>query len=48
MKARLAVLLCAVMALAGQAFAQCPTTGAPVPQSPIGTNQNANVAITFS
>ena len=48
MRARFAVLLCAAVALGGQAFAQCPTSGAPVPQSPIGTNQNANTPITFS
>ncbi|HEV7429259.1 MAG TPA: hypothetical protein VGQ46_23140 [Thermoanaerobaculia bacterium] len=48
MNARFAVVLCAVVALGGQAFAQCPTTGAAVPQSPIGTNLNEGVPITFS
>ena len=48
MRARFAVLLCAVVVLGGQALAQCPNTGAPVPQSPIGTNQNESVPITFS
>jgi hypothetical protein len=48
MNARFAVLLCAFAALGGQAFGQCPTTGAPVPQSPIATNQNESVPITFS
>jgi hypothetical protein len=41
------VLLCAVVMIGGQALAQCPTAGAPVPQSP-GTVQNANVPVTFS
>jgi hypothetical protein len=36
------------MAIGGQALAQCPTGVAPVPQSPIGTNQNENTPITFS
>ncbi|HXH42100.1 MAG TPA: hypothetical protein VNN08_25980 [Thermoanaerobaculia bacterium] len=48
MNLRLAVLLCAALALGGQMLAQCPTSGAPVPQSPIGTNQNENVPIGFS
>src|SRR5216684_3353947 len=48
MNVRLAVLLCAVLALGGQALAQCPTSGAPVPQSPIGANVNANAPVTFS
>ena len=48
MNIRSAVLLCAGLAFGGQALAQCPASGAPVPQSPIGTNQSANVPITFS
>ena len=48
MRYRFAVLVCAVVALAGRALAQCPTAGAPVPQSPIGTNLNENTAIRFS
>jgi hypothetical protein len=48
MRSRFALLLCAFAAFGGHAFAQCPTTGAPVPQSPIGTNQNEGVPITFS
>ncbi len=48
MKTRFAVLLCAVVALGGQALADCPTTGAAVPQSPISTNQSATTPITFS
>jgi len=48
MNVRSAVLLCAVLALGEQALAQCPTSGAAVPQSPNGTNQNANVPISFS
>ncbi len=48
MNIRSAVLLCAGLALSGQALAQCPTSGAPVPQSPIGANVNANAPVTFS
>ncbi|MDP9362047.1 MAG: hypothetical protein M3P29_11405 [Acidobacteriota bacterium] len=48
MRSRFAVLLCAVVALAGRALAQCPTTGAPVPQSPIGTNLSESTPIIFS
>ncbi|HXA17540.1 MAG TPA: hypothetical protein VN380_11140 [Thermoanaerobaculia bacterium] len=48
MKTRFAVLLCAIVALGGEAFAQCPTSGAAVPQAPIGTNQNEGVPISFS
>ncbi|MEA2325313.1 MAG: large repetitive protein, partial [Thermoanaerobaculia bacterium] len=47
MNVRFALLLCAFVALGGQAFAQCPGT-APVPQSPIGTNQNESTPITFT
>jgi len=49
MRVRFALLLCAFAAFSGAAFAQqCPTGVAPVPQSPIGTNQNENTPITFS
>lgn len=48
MNTRLALFLCALAALTGQAFAQCPTGVAPVPQSPIGTNQNESTPITFT
>lgn len=49
MRVRFALLLCAFAAFGGHAFAQqCPTGVAPVPQSPIGTNQNENTPITFS
>ena len=49
MRVRLALLLCAFAAFGGYAFAQqCPTGTAPVPQSPIGTNQLENTPITFN
>ncbi|HEV7487884.1 MAG TPA: hypothetical protein VGQ65_19615 [Thermoanaerobaculia bacterium] len=48
MKARIALLLCAFAAFGGHAFAQCPAGNAPVPSSPIGTNQNESTPITFS
>jgi len=48
MRVRFALLLCAFAAFGGHAFAQCPTGIAPVPQSPIGTNQNESTPITFS
>ena len=48
MRARFALLLCAFAAFGGEAFAQCPTGSAPVPQSPIGTNQNESTPITFT
>jgi len=49
MKTRLALLLCAFAAFGGHTFAeQCATGTAPVPQSPIGTNQNEGTPITFT
>jgi hypothetical protein len=48
MKTRFALFLCAITAVAGQVLAQCPTGVAPVPQSPIETNQNESTPITFS
>jgi hypothetical protein len=48
MRSRFALLLCAFAAFGAEAFAQCPTGTAPVPQSPIGTNQNESTPITFT
>jgi hypothetical protein len=49
MRARLAALLCAFVALGGQAIVQCPANSQPpVAQSPSGSNLNANSPITFS
>ena len=49
MRYRFAVVLCAVLALAGHALAQpCPTSGAPVASSPNGANLNEATPITFT
>jgi hypothetical protein len=49
MRARVAALLCALVALGGEAIAQCPAgSQPPVAQSPNGGNLNASSPITFS
>src|SRR5258706_3489961 len=49
MPARLIALLCAVLALGGEAIAQCPANSQPpVAQSPNGSNLNENSPVTFS
>ena len=49
MRARLIALLCAVVALGGEAIAQCPANSQPpVAQSPNGSNLNENSPVTFS
>lgn len=49
MRARLTALLCAFVALSGEAIAQCPANSQPpVAQSPSGSNLNENSPVTFS
>src|SRR5438874_1820581 len=49
MRYRLAALLCAVTAITGHAFGQCPANSQPpVAQSPSGSNLSTNSPITFS
>ncbi|MEA2166360.1 MAG: hypothetical protein QOK37_4487 [Thermoanaerobaculia bacterium] len=48
MRYRFAAILCAVLAIGGSARAQCPTTGAPVANSPSGGNLNESTPVTFS
>ncbi|HEX7678092.1 MAG TPA: hypothetical protein VF713_08215, partial [Thermoanaerobaculia bacterium] len=49
MRARFTALLCAFVALGGEAIAQCPANSQPpVAQSPNGSSLNENSTVTFS